>query len=344
MELHMNTKELSVPLRALAIGIFLLGLLVLGCGGKKEIPPVQVGEMSEYRDAALGYRLKYPKAWMQDAEVGVRARFFNAPDVDKRFLDPTGPYPDGVAAIVEITKTTTPDSTWKRQVGEMAKMGFVVGKEEAITVGGKPAVKVPYSGNYTAQVKETGYHVFVSVDTMLYDIRFAGFGGLFEAHKAVFDATLASFELPKPAEKGKDENLPSESVNDYDAKLFTFQYPENFNFENVAKGNNELAFGLRGMNKFCSIQFTVFAAKGLTLEKVVEQNKGKFPGAVAGKATVGGQPAMTLTYSATKDVERRFYFVVRNDKVYRITTDWYKPQREQYLAAYDKVLNSIKFK
>jgi hypothetical protein len=30
--------------------------------------------------------------------------------------------------------------------------------------------------------------------------------------------------------------------------------------------------------------------------------------------------------------------------VYRITMDWYKPQRAEYLAAYDKVLSSIKFK
>jgi hypothetical protein len=344
MELHMNTNQLIATMRARSIGIFLIGLLTAGCGGKKEVAPVPVGEMSEYRDAAVGYRLKYPKAWIQDSETGVRARFFNAPDVDKRFLDPTGPYPDGVVAIVEITKTAAPDSSWKRQVGEMAKMGFVVGKEEAVTVGGKPAVKVAYSGNYTAQVKETGYHIFLSADSMLYDLRFAGFGGLFEAHKAVFDATLASFELPKPAEKGRDETLPSEATSDYDAKLFTFQYPENFNFENVAKGNNELALGLRGMNKSCSIQFTVFGAKGLTLEKVFEQNRGKFATAVAGKSTVGGQPALTLTYPATKDVERRFSFVVRNDKVYRITTDWFKPQREQYLAAYDKVLSSIKFK
>ena len=64
----------------------------------------------------------------------------------------------------------------------------------------------------------------------------------------------------------------------------------------------------------------------------------------SGKATVGGLPAMTLTYSPTKDVERRFYFVVRNDKVYRITMDWFKPQRADYLAAYDRVIASFKFR
>jgi hypothetical protein len=88
----------------------------------------------------------------------------------------------------------------------------------------------------------------------------------------------------------------------------------------------------------------VFGAKGLTLEKVLAQNKGKFAGALEGKATVGGQQAMTLTYQATRDVERRFYFVVKNDKVIRATFDWFKPQRAEYLAAYEKVLSSMKFK
>ncbi len=130
----------------------------------------------------------------------------------------------------------------------------------------------------------------------------------------------------------------------YDAKLFTFEYPDNFNFVAAPKGSNDLVLALRGVRQDCSIRFDVFGAKGQTLDKVVEQNKGKFAGAVQGKATVGGQPATTLTYSATKDVERRFYFVVKDDKVFRTTMDWYKPQRTEYLAAYDKVIGSVKFK
>jgi hypothetical protein len=43
-------------------------------------------------------------------------------------------------------------------------------------------------------------------------------------------------------------------------------------------------------------------------------------------------------------VERRFYFLVKADKVYRVTMDWFKPQREQYLTTYEKVIQSIKIK
>ena len=163
-------------------------------------------------------------------------------------------------------------------------------------------------------------------------------------HKLIFDAITKSFEFAKPVEKGRDQTLPSEAFTDYDAKLFSFQYPKNFNFVVVPKGNNELALGLRGVRQDCSILFHVFAAKGLTVEKVVDQNKGKYAGATTGKATISGQPALTLTYSPTREVERRFYFLVKADKVYRVSMDWFKPQREQYLATYEKVIQSIKIK
>jgi len=340
----MKTIPKTVSIIAGLSGLLLVLLLVSGCGGEKKVLPIPVGEMDQYRDPVLGFQIKFPKGWVQSGEAGRAARFYNAQEVDKRFLDPTGPYPDGVLIAIDITRTATPDAEKKRMVTEMSSVGMVVGKEEAITVGGAKGMKVPYTAKYSTKVQVTGHHVYVLVDSMLYDFGFAGFGVLYEAHKAVFDASLSSFQFPKPVEKGKDLTLPAENTSENDAKLFTFQYPDNFNFESTPKGNNELALSLRGAHKSSSIQFTVFGAKGLTLEKVFDQNKGKFAGAVAGKATVGGQPALTLTYSPTKDVERRFYFVVRNDKVYRIAMDWVKPQRDQYLAAYDKVVNSIKFK
>jgi hypothetical protein len=340
----MNTTTHNFRLLGIALAVLILTLVVAGCGGKKKTEPVQVGELVDYRDAAYGYRIKSPKGWIQDAEVGVRVKFFSAQDVDKRFLDPTGPYPDGVAITVEINKTASPDSMWKGQIAEMAKMGFRVDKEFPVKVSGKDAFRVNYAGNYTAQIKETGHHIYLSADTLLYDLKFAGFSDLYDAHKAVFDAVLASFELPKPIEKGRDQTLPSETMSEYTTQFFSFQYPDNFNFESVAKGNNDLALSLRGANKSCAIQFTVFGAKGLTLEKVFDQNRGRFAGAATGRATVGGQPSLTLTYSATKDVERRFYFLVKNDRVIRTTFDWLKPQRAEYLAAYERVVASVKLK
>jgi hypothetical protein len=319
-------------------------LAVPGCGGKKEIVPVAVGPLEKYHDPVLGYSISYPKTWIPDVEAGRRARFWSVQDAAKRFLDPAGAYPDGALIGVEVTKTADPAGEMKKILDELAAANVVLGQQEAIMVKDKPAVRVTSTANFGKGTVAYTDRVFVNLDSLLYELGFGGINDQYATQKLVFDAALASFEFPAPRAAGADETLPSQSMTPYDAKMFTFEYPENFNFVTVPKGSNELVLALRGVRQDCSIRFDVFPAKGQTLEKVVEQNKGKFAGAQVAKATVGGQPATTLTYSATRDVERRFYFVVRNDKVFRTTMDWYKPQRAEYMASYDKVINSIKFK
>lgn len=335
----MKTLARTAPLLCTA-----LITLLIGCGGKKKTEPVPVGAMTEYRDPTLGYRLQYPADWRINGSAG-RVLFFSAEGVDQRFLEPTGPFPDGVALILEITPTLAPDSLWTAQVADLTKQGFIVEKPFPVTVAGKQAHQVNYTGHYTAQIKEMGHHIYINLDTALYDLRFAGFSDLHDAYKAVFDAMTASFQLPKPAEKGRDQTLPSDAMSDYSTQFFSFQYPDNYNFTNPPRGANDLVVEMRGPNLSTSIRFDVFGAKGLTAQKVFNQNRSRFPGnAVTGKATVNGQEAMTLTYSPTGQVERRIYYIVKNDKVLRITLDWVKTQRQDYLATYDKVIGSIKFK
>jgi len=328
----------------LATGAILLALLISGCGGEKKVEPVRVGEMDTYRDPGYGYSLQFPKGWVANTQVG-RASFYNVQDVDKKFLDPTGQYPDGVMILVDLIHTATPDQEMKRIVEEMTKNGFILTPEQPVTIGGKPGTKFTYTGVWSKSVKEAGQHIYIPTDTLLYDIRFAGFSGLYEAHSAVFDASLASFQFPKPVTPGRDATLPSETMAEYSGKFFSFQYPDNFNFINTAKGkNDEEVVELRGVRQDCSIRFNVFPAKGLTVEKVYDQNKGSYKATATGKVTIGGQPVLWLSYLAGTNVERRFYFMVKSDKVYRITTDWYRPQREDYLAAYDKLIASVKIK
>ncbi|MEW6509949.1 MAG: hypothetical protein AB1428_03205 [Bacteroidota bacterium] len=334
---------MTVHARMALSASLLLALGIAGCGGEKQIEPVKVGEMESYRDPAYGYSIQYPKGWVVNARVG-RASFYNAHDVDKKFLDPTGPFPDGTMVMVDLIRTTTPDQERKRIMDDMTKTGFVLTPEQPATVGGKAGTKFTYTGQYTTSIKEAGEHYYIPVDTLLYDIRFAGFGGLFEAHRAVFNAVLATIQFPKPAVPGRDPTLPSENLAEYSGRLFSFQYPDNFNFTNAPRGSNEEVVELRGVRQDCSIRFDVFAAKGLTVEKVFDQNKGKYRATGTGKVTVGGLPGLTLTYQPTSNVERRFIFVVKNDKVYRVTLDWYRPQRLEYLAAYDNVVASVRIK
>lgn len=322
---------------------FVSALVLAGCGQEKKMEPVPVGEMEVYRDPGFRYEISHPKGWENNLEVG-RARFYNAPEVQKKFLDPTGAYPIGVEISVDVIKTPDPQARIKQMKDEMTANNFQLKQEERVTVGGMTGVRFGYAANYGNKNIIYGHHVLLPGDSLLYDFGFAGFGDYYDAYKTTFDAVLNSFKAPKPIEKGRDETLPAESYSPSDNKFFSFQYPDNFNFANPPKSKNDLVVILRGARGDCGIQFDVFGAQGLTVAKVFDQNKGKFRGATFSDATISGQPAKTLTYSATKDVERRIYFVVKSDKVIRITMDWYKPQRADYLAAYEKVVASVKLK
>jgi hypothetical protein len=318
-------------------------LLLAGCGGEEKMDPVPVGEMQEYRDPGIGFSLQYPKGWLNNAQVG-RVQLYSATDVDKRFLDPTGAYPIGVMISVDVTPAPDPAAAIQARKKDLDQGGRQLGQEQKVTIAGREATKLPYKENYGSGNMISGYHVFLAGDSAIYDIGAAGFGPMFDAYTAVFDASLKSFQLPRPKEKGADETLPSPTLESYDAGMFSFQYPDNFNFVGTPKGKFEQVVDLRGVRLDCGIRFDVFGAKALTVEKVFDQNKAAYKGRSPQKVTVGGQNALMVNYPTRADVESRAYFIVRNDKVIRITMNWYKPQTAQYIEAYDKVIASIKFK
>jgi hypothetical protein len=330
----MNTKLFLLTLAAIAL---------IGCGDKK-MEPVKVGEMTEYKDPGLGWSISYPKDWPQvSAEVG-RARFYNAAGVDSKFRVPNEPGTIGAEIAVDAVKGADGAAFAAKAIAEMKAGQFQVQPEEKVTVNGIEGTKVKYAANYGKNSIIHGHHIYLAKDSMLYDLAFSGFGQFYDAHAQVFEAALNSFKPAKPKEKGADETLPSETMSSFNGKFFSFDYPENFNSTNPARGAYEEVAELRGVRQDCSIRFDVSPAKGLTLEKVFDQKKGLIRGGAAGNATVGGQAAKTLTGAVTKDVSRRMYFIVKNDKIIRITTDWFRPQTDKYSAAYDKVIASVKLK
>lgn len=339
----MNNRT-SQSLFARVVPAVVLAMVVAGgCTRDQKIEPVAVGEMVEYRDPGIGFAIKYPTGWVLDATVG-RVRFYSEADVDKKFLDPTGAYPLGVAIRIDVTKTGDIAGAMAKFKGDLEQAGFQLGQQQNVTISGTEGTRIPYTGNFGGGNILTGHHILVGSDSAMFDLDFAGFGQMYDAHSAVFEAVTASFQLPKPKVKGRDETLPSETFTEYDAKMFSFIYPDNFNFTNAPKGQNELVLELRGYRQDCSVRFDVFAAQGLSVEKVFEQNKGRYKSTGSGKTTIGGESALFISYSPARDVDSRAYFTVKNDKVMRITMNWYKPQSENYIIAYDKLIASIKFK
>ena len=326
-----------------ALCLFLL-LAFTGCG--KKVESVTVGEMNEYRDPAYGFKIKYPKEWKQFGTAG-KALFCRSQEVANKFLDPSSGE-EGAEVMVEVIRYEGKSpADLMQQLKDTLKQtwqNIQIEADQPLTVGGKQAVKVAYSIPVTSKTKIAGYQVYVPGDTAMYRLDMAGYGVQYEAHAAVLDTMLKSFEIPVVTAKKSDTWTASGNLETYTSNFFTLQYPDNLNFVPMNKGNKDLVMEMRADRQDCSIHIDVFGAQKLTVDKVWAQNKDKYKSKGTGDVTIDGNKAYWVDYSMMANVNSRAYFMVKNDKVIRATVNWFAPQKDVYFSVFEKCVNSMKLK
>jgi len=323
-------------------------LLFAFAGCQNKVEQVQVGQLNDYKDPAYGFKIKYPKDWKQLGTAG-KAVFAKSQEVvDKIQVDPkTGE--EGAIVTVKVIpyEKKTPDAIVITSKDEMKQTwaNIEMQPDEQVTVGSKQATKVSYSIHVTSKTSITGYQIFVPGDTALYNLDFVGYGDQYNAHALVFDSMRTSFELPVVMAKKSDTWQASSNLEKYNSDFFTVEYPDNLNFVQQNKGDKDLVMEMRADRQDCSIHIDVFGANKWTVEKIWAQNKGKYKAKNTGEATIDGNKAPWVEYSPPiKDINSRAYFLVKNDKVIRITVNWYAPQKDIYFTAFEKCINSLKLK
>lgn len=326
----------------------LSAMLLIGCGEHK-VEPVKVGEMSDYRDPAYGFKIHYPKEWKMLGTTG-KAVFAKSQAVLDRFIDPRSGEP-GAQVTVEVVQFAgrTMEEIIQQAKDDMKQLNYQVDPDGpnklSGDVAGKKAVWVTYLIKATTKNNIVGHQIFVLGDTSLYRLDFEGYGDQYEAHLGVFDAMLKSFELPVFVVKKADVWSASGNLETYTGgAFFTMAYPDNLEFVQVPKGNNDFAMEMRADRRDCSIHIDVFGAKGLTVDKVWEQNKGRYKAKGTGNTTIDGNKAFWVDYAPMANVSSRAYFVVKNDKVIRATVNYFAPQKEIYFTVFEKCVSSIKLK
>jgi hypothetical protein len=323
--------------------IFCTVLILILSGCEKKLEPVPVGEMNEYKDPVFGFHMKYPKEWKQLGTTG-KALFCKSQEVSSKFLDPrTGEEGAQVVAEIIVSRGQSIDEIIQNQKNELKQIAQI-SPDEQITVSGKPSVKVPYSIKVTSKVSITGFEIFIPGDTALYKLDFVGYGDQFAAHAAVFDAILKSYTLPIIVTKKTDTWQVSQNLETYNTNFFTMQYPDNLEFVQVNKGDKDLVMEMRADRRDCSIHIDVFGAKNLTIEKVWDQNKGKYKAKSTGEIKIDGLKAFWVDYSPVVNINSRAYFVVKNDKVIRTTINCFAPQKDVYFPVLEKCVSSLKLK
>ena len=326
---------------SISIAIF---FLFIGCS--KKIEPVKVGEMNEYKDPAFGFKIKYPKEWKNLGQAG-KAVLTQSQEVINKFMDPKSGT-DGAMVTVEAIRYTgrTAAEIIQTAKDELKQMNADVSPDaQGTTIAGKPMTQIPYRIQATTKTSIFGHIDFIPGDTAMYKLDFQGYGDQYAAHVPVFDAIIKSFEIPVVVAKKPDQWIPSGNMETYNSNFFTMLYPDNLEFVSVKKAaKDDLAMEMRADRLDCSIHIDVFSAQKLAADKVWAQNKGRYNAKSTGESTIDGQPAFWADYSPRKDIGSRVYFVVKNDKVVRITINYFAGQKENYFPTFENMVKTIKIK
>jgi hypothetical protein len=337
------------PMKLVNTFLSVLTLFVFfGCA--KEPPePVKIEAWERHQEPYFKAHFSYPKGWHMLSE-GNKISFYSTPEAVEKFYDPTAKGRIGIQLMVSFEKMDPMMpldqymASWK---SDMENSGYTIESTESKIVDSIATTQVHYKGSFDERTTLEAIRATAIKDTTLYTIYYAAFNELFAPNRFLFDSLLASvtFYRPKPTASGMEEMKPAATFTEFSNNFLSVSYPSNFEtFFPSPKGGSEFSLELRGYRVDCTIHIDVLPAKGLTLEKVVEQNKKFYKSTGQGKTTIDRTSATYLNYSPAKGIESRVYFLLKNDKVYRMIFNIFQPMKKDYLPAFEKTIASVRVK
>lgn len=325
-------------------------ILLSGCGNKHG-KPVEIKDLKEYKDEAVGFSIKYPSNWVTTKMTGVRFAAFSSNSAKPRFAryDTEG-FPGAKidVNIVKIDSVVTLDSIIK--VNKTFQPDLY--KFDEVMLDGVKASKFTYS--FELEDGEFMGELYVATKdgklaTVLF---FEAFANTWDMYKDKFNEIVSSLKLavepaaPTAAPINAEEPPASANLVPKSGPGYVIMVPDNFNLtkgvaRNVISSQNYI--GKRRAD--CNIQVDVIdASQSKNLKKIVDENKPTYKNSGEPKAiNLGGVSAYMFTYQPTGQVKGRVYFALKGDRLYRITMNWFAGEEKDYLPVFEKSVNSIKF-
>lgn len=328
-----------------------MSFLFIGCAPKGD--PVPIDDLKVHKDEVRSFEIQLPTNWIVQKVPGDLIVASTSRESTRRF-DDFRPGPSGAKIALRamsVDSTITLDSLIKN-----SKLEFKDGLDYyegpvAATLGGKPAKKLSvkfYQKDGDFQ-QET---YFVEHDSTITLLQFSAFGSTFEDYAEDFAKIVASVKVgkrPKVAEAPKVDTIkrgpepPSDTLRPVSGPNFTMEIPKNFQGERTNTAGTISSMSFAGSRLDCTIQIDVFdASKQNNLQKILEQNKEKYGGAGASSTTLSGQKAGYFSYNPAANVSSRAYFMVKGERMYRVTVNWFKPEQKVYLPLFERCLQTLK--
>jgi hypothetical protein len=318
-------------------GALLLPLVFSACSRSPKT--ATIAEWEQYKEPYLQFSVRYPKDWVLGTE-GSMISVYSSQDAAKKFLDPSSKAPDGVEVVVSAVKPK-PFLTLNAFVdsvrSDLSESGFRVDSAEAVSVDGVAGQQFFYTGSYSEGVTLSAVRLIAVKDSTFYSILYAGFNEMYPAYRSVFDTVSSSLQFPQRAAAPADPSLPSPTFTKLSNAYLEILYPDNFDPSYpVPKGEVSYSLELRGYRQDCTIRIDVFPSKGLTVEKIVEQNAQFYKETSKGGATIDGLRSLFINYSPARNIGSRVYFLVKGDRMYRIILNYFQPLKSEFLPAFEK--------
>lgn len=344
-----HTHPIRTVLRAVfALSLFAALAAAPGCGSRGDVAPVT--EWQTYDDAYSTITFRYPKGWNVNPD-GRTVTITSTAAAAAKFLDPASGAPDGAQIVVSVARrdsTETAEDVIAGYAAELTAAGFTVERVTNRTLAGEAAAAVRFKGAYTADAHLRAERVCIVRDSTRCTVHVATFNAYSDAYAWLADSVLASVALAgaKTAAPGVDPALPSETVSTFSNFALSMQYPDNFEtmIPSKRKGESLFSMDLRGYRQDCTIHIDILPSKGLTVDKIVEQNSKFYASTSRGETKIDGQRAIYLAYTPAKNVQSRVYFVAKGDKFARVIMNIYVPMKAAFLPAFERSIASIRIK
>ncbi len=346
----------------LLFALVVAGWMLWGC--EKEIPQeLQVQQFLTFVEPVTKAELRAPATWMRQALPGKNVFFSSSEGVAKRFLryEAEGAAGARIGLIFFEMSTTATLESYLDSVRVFEDRSLYDGPR-AVSFGGSQGYMWSYRAAYPDGEFYGEQYVATADSQIVTVLQMEVFGGLYQVVKPIFDTALASVKLGRapriqPAKVDtiiveREPFKPAAKMRPYVTDYFTINFPENF----LAKPQQKqkvlasVKFVGDGGPSDCTVEIDVFEAKNVSkLDRVVEENRSAYEQAgfkiVAVKdANVAGHPAKYFEYRYGKNIAGRAYFILANERLYRVTLNWYIPEKDIYLPTFQKMVRSLKLK
>lgn len=335
---------------AMPLALLFLALFAWNCdSGPKPIP---IEKLETHNDAITGFSIKYPANWMTSDQPGKRYVAFTNEQTRERFIDyNTNGFPGGKVDLIVM------DIDTNRTFLDILEASKIFAPElyttQEVTINGNPMHKLAYEFELEGGLFKGETYVGTKDSIVATVVTIESFDNTWEMYGSQFEEIVNSIQLAQKPENlpdtitvSEEAEPPSENLTAKSGQGFTVRIPENFNAERLNTQGTEYSVNYIGDRRGdCNIQVDILDSKGQTdLAKIVNDLKGSYSNASAPKEIqLGGKSAYSLNYQPTSEVKSRVYFALHNDKLYRITMNWYVPEQNDYLPVFEKSVSTLKF-